>query len=747
MRPHFIIYVVSLFILSQYIYAQQIKPLRIPDTGQTGDYTQTFGEDSDYQINTPSYRLNGNGTVTDLITGLMWQSTDAGEMLFENAVTYCDTLTLAGYTDWRLPTAHELYTILNQGKNRPAADTAYFKYTLAEYWWSSDKQIDDVSKIWSCNAGGGIGAHAKTETISAGGTRRFHTRAVRYVTVPADISIRFVTGTDGTVTDKWSGLTWTVVPGGTGVTWENALTLCENYSAAGFSDWRLPTIKELQSLNNERTKNPSFDSSAIRGVTISNYWSSTTLFNQNTRAWYINTAYGLITYDDKTKLMNVLAVRGISSVLSQVPETVLLPAGDFSMGDHHGYIDPQHPSDELPLHNVHIDSFYIGKYELTNAQFCEFLNSAYTLGSIRVQNNNVYAAGDTNLLCYTYESANYCSISFNGSVFSIIDFRALHPVVGIMWFGAAAYCNWLSSQKGLTPCYTLSTGVCDFTKPGYRLPTEAEWEYAGRGGEYNPYYVFPFGNDSVSLNRANWPSSGDPYETGNLPYTTPVGFYNGQLRLKTEFNWPGTAVSYQTLNGYNSFGLADMSGNVWEFVNDWYGQNYYSSSPVNNPKGPTSGFIMPDGKPYRGMRGGNWYNGQWGHSRVANRNPSYYRGPQDPNHPWYHIGFRVAQNFTRTTGIEENNSLLIPQSIELLNCYPNPFNPVTAITVNAARTEYAILCIYSVTGERITTLFSGELTKGLNTFTWNASGYSSGIYFAVLHSTTTISKVKLCLIK
>lgn len=154
--------------------------------------------------------------------------------------------------------------------------------------------------------------------------------------------------------------------------------------------------------------------------------------------------------------------------------------------------------------------------------------------------------------------------------------------------------------------------------------------------------------------KANWPDSKDTYEgmsPSTYPWTTPVGFYNGQLRLKSEYNWPGSASSYQTSDGANSFGLYDMAGNVWEFVNDWYRNNYYSISPYDNPKGPDSGSVMPDGKPYRGMRGGNWYNGYTttgvndGHSRVSNRNPSYYRGPQDPNHPWYHIGFRVARNY------------------------------------------------------------------------------------------------------
>jgi formylglycine-generating enzyme required for sulfatase activity len=331
---------------------------------------------------------------------------------------------------------------------------------------------------------------------------------------------------------------------------------------------------------------------------------------------------------------------------------VKIPAGQFSMGDHHGFVDPSHPSDELPLHNVSINSFYMATTETTNQQFLDFLNSSISGGTIEVRNNIVYAKGGSDIYCYTSQFASYYSIGYNGSSFSISDFRAKHPVVGVMWSGVAAYCNWASSQKGLQPCYNLTTWACDFTKNGYRLPTEAEWEYAGRGGHTAPYYNYPWGDDQ-DKSKANWPGSGDPYEgtsESGYPFTTPVGFYDGTIHLKSDFNWPGSATSYQTANGANSFGLYDMAGNVWEFVNDWYGSNYYSSSPSDNPRGPDSGFIMPDGKPYRGMRGGNWYNGYTttgvndGHSRVSNRNPSYYRGPQDPNHPWYHVGFRVARN-------------------------------------------------------------------------------------------------------
>ena len=328
---------------------------------------------------------------------------------------------------------------------------------------------------------------------------------------------------------------------------------------------------------------------------------------------------------------------------------VQIAGGEYEMGDHFGFVDPAHPSDETPVHKVKVNSLYMATTETTNKQFLDYLNSALSNGLIEVRNNIVYAVGGNDVYYLTNQIASYYSIGFDGSSFSIKDFRANHPVVGVMWDGAASYCNWLSTQKGLSQCYNLTSWTCDFTKNGYRLPTEAEWEYAARGGHTNPYYNYPNGN-TIDITSVNLPDSHDPYEAADYPNTTPVGFYDGKLKQKADYNWPGSMTSYQTSNGVNGFGLYDMEGNVWEFVNDWYGQDYYSISPNDNPKGPDTGFIMPDGKPYRGMRGGNWYNGlvsngiNDGHSRVSNRNPSYYRGPQDPNHPYYHLGFRVARN-------------------------------------------------------------------------------------------------------
>jgi len=329
----------------------------------------------------------------------------------------------------------------------------------------------------------------------------------------------------------------------------------------------------------------------------------------------------------------------------EFPETVLVPGGEFEMGDHIGFgaEDPKHPSDEVPIHELHIDSMYVGKYTVTTQQYCDYLNSALEQGLIEVRDGNVYAVGGSDLYCETREAVPYSRIGWNGKEFTVLDNRGRHPMVGVMWFGAVAYCNWLSSQSGYESCYDVSSWECDFSKNGFRLPTEAEWEYAACGGRYDPYCVFPWGNDPNKA-RANWPNSGDPYEVGSPPLTTPVDFYNGELHRKEDFGWPGDQETYQTLDGSNDYGLYDMAGNVWQFCHDWYNRDYYANCSHDNPRGPEKGNPMPDGKPYRVMRGGNWFNGVYGWSRVANRDPSYYRGQLDPNHPWYHVGLRVVRN-------------------------------------------------------------------------------------------------------
>jgi hypothetical protein len=283
---------------------------KLPDTGQSISYTDIPGEDSDFLTNFPSYIDNNDGTVTDNITGLMWQKTDGGEMTFEKASVYIDTFSLGGYSDWRLPTGFELFGLNSYDKVNPALNTNYFMVTGAEYWWSSEKRVDDNSMVWVVNAGGGIGAHPKSETISGGGTRRFHIRAVRRpdnLTLPVN---HFKDIGDGTVYDFYTGLTWQKLHPTLTMSWEEALDYASGLSLAGKTDWRLPDVKELQSLNDPQLFKPSFNKTYFSNSLSGNFWSSTTQVNSSVKAWDINIDYGIVSYNDKTVKEYVLCVRG-----------------------------------------------------------------------------------------------------------------------------------------------------------------------------------------------------------------------------------------------------------------------------------------------------------------------------------------------------------------------------------------------------------------------------------------------------
>lgn len=283
---------------------------RLPDSGQTQSFSNTFGEDHDYSINTPAFSDNGDGTVTDTITGLMWQKADGGERTFEAAMTYADSLQLASHSDWRLPLPQEIMSIFNHQKNNPAMDVIYFPSTGAEYWWTSVRQSGDSTKIWCANAGGGIGNHLKTETISAGGSKKFHVKVVRNPSVPVLVENHFTDNGDGTITDNLTQLMWQKNPAATALTWEQALSTAEGLSLAAYDDWRLPNIKELFNIHDPGRINPA--ANPVFGLQAAGkYWTSTSIpGQQGVKAWYFDTRFGITTYDLKTLSHPIIAVRG-----------------------------------------------------------------------------------------------------------------------------------------------------------------------------------------------------------------------------------------------------------------------------------------------------------------------------------------------------------------------------------------------------------------------------------------------------
>jgi len=330
---------------------------------------------------------------------------------------------------------------------------------------------------------------------------------------------------------------------------------------------------------------------------------------------------------------------------SPVNEMAFISGGSFEMGDSVGDGDIW----ELPVHLVTLDPFYIGRYEITNAQYCVFLNSALSEGLIVVDPNGVViqvGSGTSYPYCDTCLSSMDSQISWNGSGCEVRTksgrTMSNNPMVMVSWYGAAAYCNWRSQQEGKEQCYNLTTWELIPGAKGYRLPTEAEWEYAARGGL--PGKRFPWG-DTVSHTQANYYSdwsSGVPYysydkshtslyhplwDDGVSPRTSPAGFFDGSLKYRISYNWPSSATSYQTSSGANGYDLYDMAGNVWEWCYDRFGG--YLAEPQTNPTG------QKQVTNWRVARGGSWSSDAY-NCRVAHRVVGY------PGDIYRNCGFRLA---------------------------------------------------------------------------------------------------------
>lgn len=262
------------------------------------------------------------------------------------------------------------------------------------------------------------------------------------------------------------------------------------------------------------------------------------------------------------------------------PAMVRIPAGSFEMGDQFRDGDKT----ELPVHNVIVSAFEIGRYEVTFAEY--------------------------DLYCEATKTPKPEDEGWG---------RGNRPVINVSWEDVVAYCNWLSEQHGYQPVYTIpptnsqrSTITVNSNANGYCLPTEAEWEYAARGG--GKKVRFGNGKDVADPVEINFGGSKENKEKYSVV---------GEYRRKT--------VPVASLKSPNALGLHDMSGNVWEWCWDWYDENYYGKSPTTNPQGPASG-------DRRVLRGGSWDDIGPGYCRASFRYWDY-PGNRDDD-----VGFRLARH-------------------------------------------------------------------------------------------------------
>ncbi|MFC1509175.1 SUMF1/EgtB/PvdO family nonheme iron enzyme [Candidatus Omnitrophota bacterium] len=240
---------------------------------------------------------------------------------------------------------------------------------------------------------------------------------------------------------------------------------------------------------------------------------------------------------------------------------VTIPGGTFRMGDIQNYNQYDY---EKPVHDVTISGFEMSIYEITQGQYRAVIGS-----------NPSHFSGSDDL-----------------------------PVEQVSWYDAVKFCNRLSEQMGYEKCYDESSWACDFSKNGFRLPTEAEWEYACRAGTETYFYsgnnLSSNGRTSTDLDKAGW------YDGNSGNKNHPVGQKEP-----------------------NAFGLYDMHGNMWEWCNDWW-IRVYTSDSVTNPVEPLSGS-------YPVLRGGSWGN-------YAMYCRSAFRNRGTPTDTDIYIGFRVVRS-------------------------------------------------------------------------------------------------------
>ena len=327
--------------------------------------------------------------------------------------------------------------------------------------------------------------------------------------------------------------------------------------------------------------------------------------DENTTYYYRISTQNPVGYSEPT---STLEITTLSFSLTNQPEMINVTHGTFNMGSNDG------EDDEQPVHEVELThSFELGKYEITNEEYCEILNWALGKGKVKgvftTANVSGYAPDALNISKILEDATlGYCQVVFNNSesIYKVESGMDNLPITGVTWFGGAMYCNWLSDIDGLTTLYsgTIPLNCNVYGDEGYRFPTEAEWEFCAKGGNSSGEYIYS-GSNTV----------GD------------VAWYNGNT---TEIQ----PVGQKAANEINTF---DMSGNLWEWCNDEYDADYYSTSPATDPTGPGGSTGSYD---YMLIRGGS-FESEENNLRNANRsnckaNLSYGRVNTS-------IGFRILK--------------------------------------------------------------------------------------------------------
>jgi hypothetical protein len=321
-------------------------PCPVAKTGQTISYGT--GDDGDLQTGVawpdPRFTDLGDGTVKDNLTGLEWAqaphslSGNSTNMDWNSAIDFCNNLVYAGHSDWRLPSRKELMSLVDYGRYSPAlpAGHPFAGVQDGKYCWSGTSRAYSAGYAWIVvvvngyvvhgfkatgyyvwPVRGGESAGSVSPVPKTGQTTSYRTRDDGDLeTGVAWPNPRFTDLSDGTVKDNLTGLEWVQAPhslsgNSTYMNWNAAVDFCNNLVYAGRSDWRLPSVKELESLVNCGTYNPALPAGhPFAGVQTNNYWSGTSFAYNTFSAWRVNMYDGYVHSRYKTDDCYVWPVRG-----------------------------------------------------------------------------------------------------------------------------------------------------------------------------------------------------------------------------------------------------------------------------------------------------------------------------------------------------------------------------------------------------------------------------------------------------